>query len=77
MNPAMHHCLRLEILNAPSVLPRILLVCARRRLAPRELNLLDDGTGRARVELHLDCTARMAMQLSRQLARIVEVVAVD
>ena len=69
--------LSLEILNAPSVLPRILLLFARRRLSVHDLHMQSRGEW-ACVDLRLDAgDVGDAEQICRQLRRIVEVRGVD
>lgn len=67
----------LTALDAPSVLPRVLLVFARRRLSVHGLHM-NTKQEWAHITLHLDghC-ASQAPQLQQQLQRIVEVQSVD
>lgn len=63
----------LQILNAPTVLPRVLLLFARRRLSVHGLQMKTHGEW-AHISLRLndDC-AEDAEQICTQLQRIVEV----
>lgn len=63
----------LEILNAPTVLPRVLLLFARRRLSVHGLQMKTQGEwARVNLRLNEECAAE-AEQICRQLQRIVEV----
>lgn len=64
--------LAVELLNAPAVLARILLVLSRRRLTPRAMTLTSSGEWAA-LRLELDCPPAVAEHVAVQLRRIVEV----
>ena len=69
------HCtFHLQTRTSPSVLPRILLAFSRRRLTVQALQYYDlDETRPAELQLDVDCSARVADDVARQLRRIVEV----
>ena len=70
-----HVTILVQAYNAPSVLPRVLLVFSRRRQRIQALQCYDlDGDGPAEIQADLQCEERMAAELVHQLERIVEVV---
>ncbi len=64
--------LAVELLNAPAVLARILLVLSRRRLTPQTMTLTSSGEWAA-LQLELECPTGTADHVVAQLQRIVEV----
>ncbi len=66
------HTVLIKAVNAPGVLPRILIVLAHRRLVPVYLHLEDNGIW-AMIEARFNCPRRAAELALGQLRRIVEV----
>ncbi len=70
----MHHTIHLRAHHAHAVLPRIALAFSRRRLRILALHYFHlDEAATAEVQIDLDCERPMAMELTAQLRRIVEV----
>ncbi len=67
------HRYSLQVLNAPSVLPRLLLILSRRRVTPLCLHMEAVGEW-AQIEFQIDgCSTHVAGLLLGQMQRVVEV----